>query len=338
MSDCNRRPASVSDVAKAAGVSTQTVSRVVNNVPTVQPEYRQRVLKAMEELGYRPNLAARTLKRGRFNAIGVAMYNLFATGNLRILEGICRSAEETGYSIDLFTFDSEHTSFEAVMRRLGNLAVDGALVVAGWLAIDASKVTLPGDMPVSVITPVDDIPYFTFGDDSEACSRFVVDYLTQKGHRRIGHLAGPSASVSGMRRLKGWRDAMQRHGFETDMVFEGDWTADSGYAAARTFAESSCTAVYASSDQMAYGLIQGLRDLGKHVPDDMSVVGVDDSLEGIVPNLKLTTMRIKSDESGRRAFESTVSAIDHPRGPVVHERLIADLVERETVRDLTADV
>ena len=337
MTDSPHRPARVADVAKAAGVSTQTVSRVINGVTTVSAENRKKVEKAMRELDYRPNLAARMLKQRRFHTIGVATYNTFATGQLDILMGITRAAQAAGYAVTLSVFDIEEgATFQSVLDKMLALPVDGIIFVAGWLAVDPPVIELPSDKVLTVVTSLSDIPYSTVGENPAEYARDAVLYLAERGHRTIAHISGPERSIASQLRIKGWKRALEEQGLPSDKLFQGDWTADSGFAAGLEIANNpEITAVYASNDAMAYGLIQALEVCGKNVPSDISVVGTDDSLVGTVPNLNLTTIKLGADEVGRVAVERTVAAIEE--GPAVapyHCLVSATLIERGSVRSV----
>ena len=164
----------------------------------------------------------------------------------------------------------------------------------------------------------------------------LVDYLLAKGHRNVYHIAGPSYSVAAQSRRRGWEDALRQQGIVPPSVYIGDWEADSGYQAGLALAhERDCTAVYAANDQMAYGCILGLREAGKRVPEDVSVVGVDDSLQGIVPRLELTTMREKFNELGREAFGMILAQCNGDKLPVGVKTVIPSvLVERGFVSEV----
>ena len=298
------RPVSMRDVALAAAVSPQTVSRVANGGESVTPSTRRRVEAAMRKLGYRPNYAARALKHGRFRNIGVALFDMTKFGNARILGGITRTAAERGYAVTLHIIgdDAPHT-LRAVVDRMKRLPVDGVIVIMEQRLGDLDTFVPTTNLPVVLVGDgrADQCP--TIDADQYGCSTAIVDYLMARGHATVHHIAGPSSSLAAQRREQGWRDALSRHGAGAPPVHAGDWGADSGYTAGIALAgDTRCTAIYAANDQMAYGAIAGLRDAGRSVPDDVSVVGVDDSLPGVVPGLELTTMRIRFEDIGAGAF------------------------------------
>ncbi len=336
MNDTAHRPARVADVARAAGVSTQTVSRVINGVPTVSKENVKRVKDAMRELDYRPNLAARMLKQREFHTIGVATYNTFATGQLDTLMGITHAAQRAGYALTLSMYDQNAgDTFESVLDKMLGLPVDGIIFVAGWLAVDPPKIDLPADKVLTVISSRSDIPYPTVGENPEEYAYMATMHLIERGHKNIAHISGPASSFATQQRITGWKRALQERGLSVSEPYQGDWTADSGYAAGLDIAcDPNITAVYASNDAMAYGLIQALEICGRNVPGEISVIGTDDSLVGIVPNLDLTSVRLGSDEIGAIAVERTVDAIRSGKRELFHHHVSAQIVERGSVRDI----
>lgn len=334
----NKQPASMQDVAKAAGVSPQTVSRVANGSDAVRPETRQRVEAAMERLGYRPNYAARALKHGRFNDIGVALFNMSSYGNARILEGITNAAVDEGYAVTLHTISQAGTTLQDIVNRMKRLPVDALIVVMEQRITDFDDFTPPKDLPVVLICEDAANHCPTTDADQYGCSTAIVDYLLSKGHRTVYHVAGPASSRAAESRLRGWQDTLRQAGRPIPPTYVGDWEADSGYQAGLALAhESDCTAVYAANDQMAYGVMLGLQAAGKRVPDDVSVIGVDDSLRNLVPRLSLTTMRLPFDIIGRTAF-GMAHDLCEGRNVASHVKNVipGTLIERSSVAEIAA--
>lgn len=335
-----RSAASMQDVAREAGVSPQTVSRVANGSNAVRPETRQKVEAAMEKLGYRPNYAARALKHGQFKNIGVVLFHMTSFGNARILDGIVGAADDNGYATTVVTIGRGQTrTLQAVVERMKQLPVDGVIVVLEERIVDFDEFVPPKELPVVLINESAANHCPTIDADQYGCSTAIVDYLLSKGHRTVYHITGPSSSQAAQSRARGWREALEQFGVPIPPTYVGDWAADSGYQAGIALAhEADCTAVYAANDQMAYGAILGLQAAGKRVPEDVSVIGVDDSLVDTVPRLSLTTMRMKFDVIGREAFSMVRRLCDGERVPVGVKTVIpTELVERGSVRDLTLD-
>ena len=335
----NRQPVSMQDVARRAGVSPQTVSRVANMSEAVRSTTRMRVEEAMQELGYRPNYAARALKQGRFEDVGVVLFSMSRYGNARILNGISSAAFDDDYAVTLqIMSDDKSHPVQSAIDRMKRLPVDGVIVILEENVSDFAQYQPTEDFPVVLVSeePADFCP--TIDADQYGCSTVVVDYLLSKGHRTVYHVAGPTSSRAAQSRASGWRDSLRQLGLRVPSMIIGDWEADSGYQAGLKLAhDPECTAIYASNDQMAYGVIRGLEVEGRQVPRDVSVVGVDDSLVGMIPKLELTTMRMKFDEIGRESFSMLRRQLTGEKLPTgVKEVIPAELIERGSVRDLTA--
>lgn len=293
---------SMADVARLAGVSSQTVSRVSNGSTSVVPETRERVLAAMHELGYRPNSAARALKSGEFRTLGVIVFTLSTTGTLRTLEAIAGSAAQEGYAITLIpvavpTQDGVLGAF----TRLGELAVDAVIVIMEVHLMDAADVRLPPGLHVVVADSDADDRYGMVDTDQRGGTWTAVSHLLDLGHRTVHHLAGPEESFCAERRARAWREGLGERGCAVPAPVYGDWSAQSGYRAGLALAaDPECTAVFAANDQMALGLLRALHERGRSVPEDVSVVGFDDIPEAGSFLPPLTTIRQDFHEVGRR--------------------------------------
>lgn len=332
-----RNSVSLQDVAKEAGVSSQTVSRVSNGSDSVRPETRLKVELAMKRLGYRPNYAARALKSGRFNNIGVLLSHMSDYGNARTLEGIVDAAARNGYSTTIRPLDNlADRSLAGAIKLVDKLPLDGAIIIMERDFTDFDSFKPSENLPVVLISeePANYCP--TVDSDSYGCSIAAVDYFLSKGHRTVYHIAGPSISRAAQSRMRGWRDALTQFGAPLPTMYMGDWEADSGYQAGLALAhEPDCTAVYAANDQMAYGAVLGLRAAGKRVPEDVSVIGVDDSLQGVVPRLGLTTLRLRFKDVGAEAFSMIARQCNGEKVPAGIKTVIPpDFIERESVREL----
>ncbi|MEU0083310.1 LacI family DNA-binding transcriptional regulator [Streptomyces sp. NPDC006274] len=292
----------MADVARVAGVSSQTVSRVSNGFPGVTEETRQQVLAAMKELGYRPNSAARALKRGEFRTIGVILFSLSTTGNVRTLEAIATSAAEEGYAVTLLpvavpTQDEVRGAFS----RLGELAVDAVIVIMEVHLLDTATVALPPNVQVVVADSDAGDRYSVVDTDQAGGSRAAVRHLLDLGHRTVWHLSGPEESFAAQRRAAAWRATLTEAGRVPPPLVRGDWSAESGYRAGLRLAdEPDCTAVFAANDQMALGLLRALQERGRRVPQDVSVIGFDDIPESGSFLPPLTTVHQDFAEVGRR--------------------------------------
>ncbi|MFE7106404.1 LacI family DNA-binding transcriptional regulator [Streptomyces sp. NPDC057575] len=326
--------ASMADVARVAGVSAQTVSRVSNGFPGVNEETRQRVLTAMKELGYRPNSAARALKRGEFRTIGVITFTLSTTGNMRTLEAIATSAAQEGYSVTLMpvavpTQDEVRGAFS----RLGELAVDAVIVIMEVHLLDSAPLSLPPHVKIVVADSDAGDRYTVVDTDQAGGTRDAVQHLLGLGHRTVWHIAGPEASYAAQRRTDAWRRALEEAGRVPPPLVRGDWSAESGYHAGLHLADQSdCTAVFAANDQMALGLLRALHERGRKVPQDVSVIGFDDIPESGSFLPPLTTVHQDFAEVGRRCVESALRQVRQGGA----ERGTTLVPTRLVVRDSTA--
>ncbi|MFE3247157.1 LacI family DNA-binding transcriptional regulator [Streptomyces sp. NPDC059209] len=302
------RGASMADVARLVGVSSQTVSRVSNGYAGVNEDTRRQVLAAMKELGYRPNSAARALKRGEFRTIGVITFGLSTTGNVRTLEAIATSAAHEGYAVTLLpvavpTQDEVRGAFS----RLGELAVDAVIIIQEVHLIDAVTLSLPPNVQVVVADSDAGDRYTVVDTDQAGGTRTAVRHLLDLGHRTVWHLAGPEESYAAQRRADAWRAELVGAGRTPPPLVRGDWSAESGYQAGLELASrKDCTAVFAANDQMALGLLRALHGQGRRVPEDVSVVGFDDIPESGSFLPPLTTIHQDFAEVGRRCVEGVL--------------------------------
>ncbi|WP_042429113.1 LacI family DNA-binding transcriptional regulator [Streptacidiphilus anmyonensis] len=309
----------MADVARLAGVSSQTVSRVSNGHEGVIDETRERVLSAMKQLGYRPNGAARALKQGRFHTLGVVLFTLSTTGNMRTLEAIADSAAQEGYGITLMPVAvPTQTGVRGAFTRLGELAVDGVIVIMEVHLLDSTTVQLPPQVQVVVVDSDAGDRYSVVDTDQRGGARLAVEHLLGLGHSTVWHIAGPKDSFAAQRRAQAWFAALEDADRTRPPVLYGDWSAESGYQAGLEL-PPECTAVFAANDQMALGVLRALAEQGRRVPEDVSVVGFDDIPEATAFIPPLTTVHQDFGEVGRLCVEGVLRQIrsDTPERGVV---------------------
>ncbi|MFH9618408.1 LacI family DNA-binding transcriptional regulator [Streptomyces pratensis] len=327
-----RRDASIDDVARLAGVSGQTVSRVANGRSNVGAATRERVLAAMSELGYRPNSAARALRSGQFRSIGVIVFTLASYGNLRTLEAVAAAATERRYTITLMPLTRPtHADVSLALDRLGEQAVDGVILLIESHLVGDAEARLHRGVPVVVVDSRTADRSAVVDTDQFAGARLATEHLLDLGHETVWHVAGPRDSYSADLRLQGWRDTLLAHGRPVPEPVHGDWYSDSGYAAGRELAaEPGLTAVFAANDQMALGVLRALTEARRRVPQDVSVAGFDDMPEArnFIP--PLTTVHQDFTAIGRTAVHALVQEIEG--GPPAAYKEIAP---RLTVRGST---
>lgn len=325
-----RRPASgrvsMAQVAARAGVSGQTVSRVVNDSPRVDPATRERVEKAMAELGYRPHRAARALRTGRSQTIGLVVTTLATVGNSRMLQATAESAAERGYALTLVTASD---GVAAAFARLAEQEVDGAIVLN-----EASAQVPAAERPAGLRLVVVDAPqaagFTAVHSDHSGGAAAATAHLLARGHAVVHHLAGPADSFAAAERERGWRETLVAAGIEPPAVVRGDWTAESGHAAGSGLAAAS--AVFCANDQMALGLLRALAEAGRHVPEDVAVIGFDDVPDAANYRPPLTTIRQDFTALAHRAVAALVADIEGADDASGVSVIPTTLVERASAR------
>ncbi|ALJ21342.1 LacI family DNA-binding transcriptional regulator [Microbacterium sp. No. 7] len=306
----SRRP-SIYDVARLAGVSHMTVSRVLNDHPNIRPSTRERVLKAIADTNYTPSSIARALATQRAMRIGVIVDSPVQYGPNSTLRALESAARDAGYAISAFSItDGDGQRLDAGVVELVTEGVDALCVIAPR----ASSLDLLGglnlSLPLLVVKSEPHPGMHTVGVDQHEGAMLAVDHLIEIGHRSIVHLAGPQDWYDARVRQRGWRDALTAAGLDLSEPVVGDWTSDFGYAFARDVDASAGTAIFAANDQMALGVIHGLSERGLRVPQDISVVGFDDLPDARHFLPPLTTVRQDFAALGALAVRSLVAAID----------------------------
>ncbi len=330
----HRRAAVMADVARVAGVSAQTVSRVANGEMNVRAATRRRVVEAMREVGYRPNGAARALKRGSFNTIGVITFTLSTFGNSHTLDAVTTSLAKRGYSVKLIlSGEQTSSSVSGAYNRLADEAVDGIIMLYEAGLLDHGEALFPPGLPVLVIgsTRVDSLG-MTVDVNQEQGARLATQHLVGLGHRDIWHIAGPMNGFAARKREDTWRAVLSDNGLQSEgRSIPGDWTADSGYAAGLFLGDrDDVTAVFAANDSIAIGLIRGLREQGKRVPDDISVVGFDDAPDSAFVWPPLTTVSQDFSMVGEVSSQLLLEAVRTGETPAAHSVLPTQLVVRQS--------
>ncbi|GAA3862175.1 LacI family DNA-binding transcriptional regulator [Leifsonia kafniensis] len=326
----------MADVAGRAGVSSQTVSRVSNGMTNVDVATRDRVLAAMDELGYRPNSAARALKTGRFRSIGVIMFTLSTFGNMRTLDAIATASAEADYSITLIPVAlPTQGEVAGAVSRLSEQAIDGIVIIMEAHMLDRADITLPEGLPVVIVDSDAGSRYTVVDADQAQGARLATEHLLDLGHRSVWHIAGPKSSFSAVRRTDSWRQTLHEHRIEAPEVLYGDWSAESGYRHGLALgARPEVTAIFAANDQMALGVLRALHELGRAVPESVSVVGFDDTEEASSFWPPLTTVHQDFSEVGRLC----IAALLHEIETTSHETGTTIVPTRLVVRESTAPV
>jgi DNA-binding LacI/PurR family transcriptional regulator len=324
----------LADVAQRAGVSHQTVSRVLNDSPAVRDGTRMRVLEAIEELGYRRNSAARALATNRSGRIGLISAHLALYGPSTIAASIHRAGREAGYEVSLAAVETFSPKLlESAVDRLLDEAVEAVLVA---VAHDEARDIVRGlelAIPVVVVQGVTAGEPMAAGVDQAEGASLATDHLVELGHRHIAHVTGPLDWVEAQQRRAGWLQALDAHGLAPGREIHGDWTPESGYQAGRELAaHDDVTAVFAANDSMALGVLKALHEQGRRVPEAVSVVGFDDVPEAAYFWPGLTTVRQDFRELGEHAVELVVRALAGEVQPSL-ELVTPTLVVRDSARE-----
>jgi DNA-binding LacI/PurR family transcriptional regulator len=313
------RASGMADVAAHAGVSHQTVSRVVNGHPHVAPATRERVLAAIAELGYRPNTAARALVTGSTRTIGLVTSHINQYGPAQTLLGLEKAARAAGYSLGVAILDedSESAMREAVDRFVAQ-SVDAVVALSTYSQAVEALSRFEAPVPLIAVQVGRDPGRPTVWVDQEAGAALATRHLLDLGHRTVHHVTGPQDSLEARGRMLGWRRELLAAGAPVPEVIAGDWWPASGHAAGRELAArlragrpgaEEVTAVFVANDQMALGVLHALHEEGLSVPGELSVVGFDDVPEAGYYIPPLTTVRQDFAELGRRGVQLVLARL-----------------------------
>jgi LacI family transcriptional regulator len=293
--DRSTKQPTIYDVARLAGVSHQTVSRLLKGDSGIKPANRERVLQALAELDYRPNLTARSLATSRSHRVVALTQEITQVGPGKVAQGASEEARAHGYVLVIIALDvGDRANIEAAVKLVNQHDVAGILALASTDELhDAFESTT---FHVPVVIPFEEDPRI------DAMAE-LVDHLVQFGHRNFLHLAGPAGWASARNRLRDVEQALSARGLALGGVVHGDWSPKSGYDAVRALgAHLPYTAILAANDQMAIGAILALADNGLRVPEDVSITGMDDIPEAAYLRPPLTTVRLGLEEEGRKTF------------------------------------
>jgi LacI family transcriptional regulator len=328
-------PITIYEVAREAGVSTATVSRVINDRRHVRAETRQRVEAAMRDLGYVANRQARGLAGGRSKVIGLLVYELGSSYFNQLIRGIDAATAEIGYDLMLYTTHARRESEAQHAAELASGPADGLIFV---LAVDienyVGRLRRQG-VPYVLLDHDRDVPDSTFVTAANRRgAREAIDHLIGLGHRRIGFITGTAGTSSARERLAGYRDALRaaRVDYDPALVVKGDFLETRGYAAtAQLLAlEERPTAIFTSADTAAFGAVKAVRAAGLKVPRDISIVGFDDIPEASLVMPPLTTVRQPLQEMGATAVRLLRRLMDEPDATPRRTELLTELIVRES--------
>jgi DNA-binding LacI/PurR family transcriptional regulator len=334
VSEPRPRPASIRDVARLAGVSHQTVSRVLNGHASIRDVTKSRVLAAMDELQFRPSRAARMLSTQRSETIGVLAAAVGSHyGPASSVSAVEDAARSRGYYATVAHLASVAPgAITAAIEELLSQNVEGIVIVAPRTTVLSRLAALSMNVPIVAAqgeqSDAGGIPVVSVNQATGV--RLVLDYLLGQGHQRILHVAGPPDWNDAQSRLRAYQAGLRAAGLPASPPLFGDWTADSGYEIGRALVSDTgpgdlpFTAVFSSNDQMALGLIHAFREAGLDVPRDVSIVGFDDIPESAHFWPPLTTVRQEFSQVGERCVSMLIEAIDRSDDPLRQREAVVD--------------
>jgi len=317
----------IRQVATLAGVSHMTVSRVLNDHPSIAPATRERVLQVMRDLNYRPNSAARALATRRTNRIGVVVDSVIEFGPSSTLRAIEDAAHDRGYTVSSIAVSADRaiTAHDALVNLMA-IGIDAlCLITPRTSSIDLLREVSSG-VPTLVVKAEPEDDFFTVSVDQRLGAALAAGHLIELGHRRLLHFAGPLDWLDARGRDREWHAQLERAGLPARAAVVGDWTSDSGYAFGHAIeGMPDFTAVFAANDQMALGLIHAFHERGIRVPEDVSVVGFDDLPDARHFLPPLTTVRQDFHALGTRSVETLIAEIEGrevPRRSLIEPELV----------------
>jgi DNA-binding LacI/PurR family transcriptional regulator len=322
------------DVAARAGVSAQTVSRVINGHPYVADDTRQRVLAAMRELDYQRNPAARALVTRRSGTLGIIGYESPLYGPTSMLYAIEGAARSAGYFVSVASV--RHLDRRSVLDAadwLRRQSVEGLIAIAPKPAMAGALAEAAGGLAAVTVGGGCSDETASAQIDNVAGARLATRHLLDLGHTTVHHVSGPEDWPEADERIRGWREALRAAGAPVPAVVPGDWSASTGYQQGeRLAADPDVTAVFCASDQLALGVLRALHEAGRRVPEDVSVVGFDGTPDGAHFLPPLTSVRQDFAELGRRSLGLLLAQLDPAGQAPVRRRdlLVPELISRRS--------
>lgn len=331
--DHGSRSANIFDVARLAGVSHQTVSRVINELPNVRPATRDRVQKAISQLNYSPSPAARALVTRRTRTIGLIVPGTADYGPASIMMHFNLAARSARYSVETVALPGPDPAavrdvVEALLRQRVDVIV---LIVDDVAVLDVVRGLEFGIPFVAVAASARRGPSIVSIDQYRG-ARAAVRHLVELGHRRILHVSGPPQATDALERLRGWKDELAAHRLELIDPIPGDWSAASGYDVGRSLDVGSATALFVANDHMAIGVLSALRERGIEVPRDLSVVAFDDLPESAYLYPPLTTVRQDFAALGGLIMQKVLLMVEEPETATESTPLPTTLIVRSSTR------
>ena len=330
MAEKVRKP-NIYDVAKMAGVSHQTVSRVINNADYIKDDTRSKVQSAMEDLGYVPNAAARALVTSKSKIIGILVSDIVYNGPAGMMHAMEKEARKGGFfAISASVDPIESSSIAQGIEHLRRLGIEGLVVITPQSDSVQAVERLVTDIPVVFIDSPHNSKELSAELDNYSGAKLATEHLISLGHKEIVHVTGPREWFDSAPRVAGYQDAMKNAKLEPQVV-DGDWTVPTGYEIGRNLDldSSKVTAIFAANDHLALGLMRALRQRGYAIPERVSIIGFDDVPEAAYYEPPLTTMRPDFAELGRVAMEMMLGHINREE-TLTADTLVPELIARES--------
>jgi DNA-binding LacI/PurR family transcriptional regulator len=321
------------DVAELAGVSYQTVSRVINNQPYVSEDAYQRVQSAIEALGYRPSKAATKLRSKLSKTIAIILYGSWFHGPVQVALNVEMAARTSGFDVILANVTETEQQVVQAIQHVKDWSVDGIIMIIPAHGLSAEEIrTISGDIPIVHIESQTSAPVSSVSLDDRYGTQQVIEHLIGLGHTRFCEISGPLNWYSGQLRHQTCLETLRQHGLEPPIHIEGNWSTPGGYQATRRLLEQGHTfsAVIAANDSMALGAYRALHQAGLSIPDDVSVVGFDDIVEAAYFTPPLTTVSHDYIQLGTIGFGYLMQLMDDPETPVEQKLIRPKLIVRDS--------
>jgi DNA-binding LacI/PurR family transcriptional regulator len=333
MSNSKRPRPTMLDVAELAGVSYQTVSRVINNHPYVSDDTRSRVQAAIDELGYRPSKAAINLRAKSSKTIAVILYGGWFYGPVQIALNVEQAARTSGFDVILSNITETQRQLTEALQNVKDWMVDGIVLILPAQGLSPNEIkSICGDMPLVQIDcgTARKLPSVSLSDAYG--TEQLMEHLIGLGHQHFAEVSGALDWFSAQIRHQTCIAVCEKHGLEAPLHIESNWTTPGGYQATRRLLqrEQPFTALITGNDSMALGAYRALHQAGLSVPNDVSVVGFDDIPEAAYYSPPLTTIRHNYIELGSRGFEYLMQLMDDPDTPVEQKLVLPKFVLRES--------
>jgi DNA-binding LacI/PurR family transcriptional regulator len=332
----SNKKANIYDVANLAGVSHQTVSRVLNNHPSLKPATREKVEKAIAKLNYRPNQAARQLVTSESKMIGILTSGSELFGPSSILKAMEREARSAGYSSIAISVETQSKeSWIDVIAQLRSLNIDGIITIALPREIVNKVEKAFTGTPLVVVDTEPAKGSDVVNIDNVSGGFMATQHLIDLGHKNIAHITGPALAYEGNLRRQGYEEAMKQNGLKPRII-DGDWSIETGFNVAGKLVDEKKlpTAFFCANDHLAVGVMKALFKKGFKIPEDISIVGFDDIPEAAYLLPSLTTVRQEFNLVGKIAIDRVLNQLTGDKSREI-TFLPLNLLERNSTQALT---